>query len=67
MKSTCELCPADGSKGITAGELARKAGIAPVLAKERLLLSERRGMLCRDDTESGIAFYRNLFLSPPKA
>ncbi|VUZ55979.1 unnamed protein product [Hymenolepis diminuta] len=67
LKSTCELCPSDGSKGITPGDLARKAGIAPVLAKERLLSCEQKGMLCRDDSENGMAFYRNLFLNPPTA
>ncbi|KAL5965497.1 Vacuolar protein-sorting-associated protein 36 [Taenia solium] len=66
LKATCDLLPSDGSKGLTAGELARQAGIAPVLAKERLLLCEQRGMLCRDDTEWGISFYRNLFLNPLK-
>lgn len=66
LKATCDLLPSDGSKGLTAGELARLAGVAPVLAKERLLLCEERGMLCRDDTESGIAFHLNLFLHPPQ-
>lgn len=66
LKATCDLLPPDGSKGLTAGELARQAGIAPVLARERLLLCEQQGMLCRDDTERGISFYRNLFLNPPK-
>nr|CUU99606.1 vacuolar protein sorting associated protein 36 [Hymenolepis microstoma] len=65
LKSTCELCASDNSKGITPGELARKAGIASVLAKERLLLCEQKGMLCRDDSENGLAFYGNLFLNPP--
>ncbi|CDI97196.1 NADH ubiquinone oxidoreductase subunit 10 [Echinococcus multilocularis] len=54
LKATCDLLPSDGSKGLSAGELARKAGIAPVLARERLLLCEQEGMLCRDDTEWGI-------------
>ncbi|VDM23046.1 unnamed protein product [Hydatigera taeniaeformis] len=66
LKATCDLLPPDGSRGLTAGELARQAGLAPVLARERLLLCEQRGLLCRDDTEWGIVFYRNLFLNSPK-
>uniref|UniRef100_A0A5K3EHF2 Vacuolar protein-sorting-associated protein 36 n=1 Tax=Mesocestoides corti TaxID=53468 RepID=A0A5K3EHF2_MESCO len=66
LEATCKLVPSDGSRGLTAGELARRAGIAPVLARERLLLCEQRGMLCRDDTERGVSFHANLFLHPPQ-
>ena len=38
------------------------AGIAIVLAKERLLAAEDLGALCRDDTVEGLRFYPNLFL-----
>jgi ESCRT-II complex subunit VPS36 len=34
-----------------------------VLAKERLLAAEGRGLLCRDDSVEGLRFYPNLFLS----
>ncbi len=68
LEATCKLIPDEegngGGAGLTAGELARLAGIAPVLARERLALCEERGLLCRDDTERGLAFFHNLFLSP---
>jgi len=48
---------------ITAEELARRAGLAVVLAKERLLAAESRGRICRDDSVEGLKFYPNLFLT----
>ncbi len=48
---------------LTAEELAREAGIAVVLAKERLLAAENQGRLCRDDSVQGLRFYPNLFLT----
>jgi ESCRT-II complex subunit VPS36 len=48
---------------LTSEELARLAGVAVVLAKERLLAAEGRGLLCRDDSVEGLRFYPNLFLS----
>ncbi len=48
---------------LTAEELARVAGIAVVLAKERLLAAETAGRLCRDDSIQGLRFYPNLFLT----
>ncbi len=68
LEATCKLIPDEESgAGLTAGELARLAGIAPVLARERLALCEERGLLCRDDTERGLAFFHNLFLTPKPA
>lgn len=48
---------------LTAEELARAAGVAVVLAKERLLAAEQVGRLCRDDNVQGLRFYPNLFLT----
>jgi ESCRT-II complex subunit VPS36 len=48
---------------LTAEELSRRAGLAVVLAKERLLAAERCGRICRDDSVEGIKFYPNLFLT----
>ena len=48
---------------LTSEELAKLAGVAVVLAKERLLAAEDSGKLCRDDTVEGLRFYPNLFLS----
>ena len=51
------------SESLTAEEFARLAGVAVVLAKERLLAAEELGRLCRDDSIEGLRFYPNLFLS----
>lgn len=48
---------------LTSDELAKTAGIAVVLARERLLAAEEVGKVCRDDTVEGLRFYPNLFLS----
>lgn len=51
------------NKSMSADELSSKLGISVVLAKERLLLSERYGCLCRDDSVEGLRFYPNLFVT----
>ena len=48
---------------LTAEELSRRAGLAVVLARERLLAAERCGRICRDESIEGIRFYPNLFLT----
>jgi hypothetical protein len=48
---------------LTAAELSRRAGLAVVLARERLLAAERCGRICRDESIEGIRFYPNLFLT----
>ncbi|XP_057314779.1 vacuolar protein-sorting-associated protein 36-like [Hydractinia symbiolongicarpus] len=47
---------------LTAEELGGILGLAFTLAKERLLLSEKFGKLCRDDSVEGLRFYPNKFL-----
>ena len=47
---------------ITAEDLARILGISVTLAKERLLLCEQKGKLCRDENVEGLKFYHNKFL-----
>nr|CAG4645661.1 EOG090X09MN [Lynceus sp. MCZ IZ 141354] len=47
----------------SAEDLAKQLGISVILAKERLLSSERIGLTCRDDSVEGLFFYPNLFLS----
>ena len=59
-KQTADSVESSGS--LTPEELSRMAGIAIVLAKERLLAAEDLGALCRDDTVEGLRFYPNLFL-----
>ena len=60
-EQTTEAVQTSGS--LTPEELARLAGIAIVLAKERLLAAEDSGKLCRDDSVEGLRFYPNLFLT----
>lgn len=48
---------------LTADELARASNLSTLLAKERLLAVENAGLVCRDDSEAGLRFYPNLFLT----
>lgn len=47
---------------LTSEQLAQELGISVLLAKERLLTTEKSGAICRDDTIEGLRFYPNLFL-----
>ncbi|GAB6033260.1 Vacuolar protein-sorting-associated protein 36 [Chamberlinius hualienensis] len=53
----------EDKKSLTAEEFAQLIGIPVVLAKERLLLIEKNGGACRDDSVEGLRFYPNLFLT----
>lgn len=46
---------------LSSEELGHLLGLAITLAKERLLLSEKAGKLCRDDSVEGLRFYVNEF------
>ncbi|EMP28024.1 Vacuolar protein-sorting-associated protein 36 [Chelonia mydas] len=48
---------------LTAEEFAKLVGMSVLLAKERLLLAEKMGHLCRDDSVEGLRFYPNLFMT----
>ncbi|GCB63188.1 hypothetical protein scyTo_0013165 [Scyliorhinus torazame] len=48
---------------ISSEEYAKLVGISVLLAKERLLLAEKVGHLCRDDSVESLRFYPNLFLT----
>ncbi|XP_052278715.1 vacuolar protein-sorting-associated protein 36-like isoform X1 [Dreissena polymorpha] len=61
IKKTTEVVESKGS--LTAEELAQNIGLSVILAKERLLLTERVGGVCRDDSEEGLRFYPNLLLT----
>ncbi|KAM8834630.1 vacuolar protein-sorting-associated protein 36 [Synchiropus picturatus] len=50
-------------KGLTAEEFAKLLGLSVLLSKERLLLAEKMGHLCRDDSVEGLRFYPNRFQS----
>ncbi|GCC32743.1 hypothetical protein chiPu_0011207, partial [Chiloscyllium punctatum] len=48
---------------VSSEEYAKLVGISVLLAKERLLLAEKVGHLCRDDSVESLRFYPNLFLT----
>lgn len=49
-------------KPMSVEELARILNISILLAHERLLIAERLGKVCRDESVEGLRFYANLFL-----
>ncbi|KAJ3589179.1 hypothetical protein NHX12_010027 [Muraenolepis orangiensis] len=46
---------------LTAAEFGKLLGLSVLLSRERLLLAEKMGHLCRDDSVEGLRFYPNLF------
>ncbi|KAJ1530931.1 hypothetical protein ONE63_005769 [Megalurothrips usitatus] len=50
-------------RSLSATELAKILGISVLLAKERLLTTEKQGRACRDESLEGVRFYPNLFLT----
>ncbi|XP_070169585.1 vacuolar protein-sorting-associated protein 36 isoform X3 [Polyergus mexicanus] len=49
-------------ESMTAEDLAQSEGISVLLARERLLVTEKHGKACRDDSIEALRFYPNLFL-----
>lgn len=49
-------------RGIAPTQYALEAAVPLAVAVEQLLLAERKGFLCRDDTACGLFFFRNFFL-----
>lgn len=47
---------------LTPEEYARIAGVPFLLAKQSLIMSEKRGKACRDESIEGLRFYPNYFL-----
>ncbi|XP_069703210.1 vacuolar protein-sorting-associated protein 36 isoform X2 [Periplaneta americana] len=60
VKNTTLALEDQGS--MTAEELAQTLGISVLLAKERLITTEKHGKACRDESIEGLRFYPNLFL-----
>lgn len=60
VESIAELLKERGS--VSAEELAQSEGISVTLARERLLVTEKNGRACRDDSIEALRFYPNLFL-----
>jgi ESCRT-II complex subunit VPS36 len=56
--------PAGGGlgKGITTTDAAAALQVPLGIAAEHLLLAEARGVLVRDDSPSGLCFFRNFFV-----
>ncbi|KAI8839079.1 EAP30/Vps36 family-domain-containing protein [Chytriomyces cf. hyalinus JEL632] len=52
----------DWGAGLTSLDVASREGVSIVLAKELLLITEKYGLICRDDSVEGIRFYRNSFV-----
>jgi len=48
-------------EGILASDLAHRMSLSIFVAKEHLLMAEQRGVLCRDDSIRGVAFFPNQF------
>ncbi|XP_017128755.1 vacuolar protein-sorting-associated protein 36 [Drosophila elegans] len=51
------------AESLAVEELAKQLGISLLLAKERLLVAERLGKVCRDESVEGLRFYPNLLLN----
>jgi ESCRT-II complex subunit VPS36 len=52
----------DRNEHLTAYNLSKILNCSLIVAKKHLLDAERCGMLCRDDTNMGLKFYKNFFL-----
>lgn len=59
-RETRQLIDEHGS--LSAEQLSPLVHIPVILAKERLICAEQKGLACRDDTVEGLRFYPNLFL-----
>ncbi|KAH8858311.1 Vacuolar protein-sorting-associated protein [Schistosoma japonicum] len=63
LKSTADLV--EKRTSLSVDELARTVNLSPFLAKARLLAVEEAGLICRDDSEAGLRFYPNYFITRP--
>ncbi|KAF5300006.1 hypothetical protein FQR65_LT09262 [Abscondita terminalis] len=59
--ATAEMLEEKGS--LSSEELARFLGISVLLAKERLIITEKCGKSCRDDSNEGLRYYPNWLLT----
>ncbi|XP_023704185.1 vacuolar protein-sorting-associated protein 36 isoform X2 [Cryptotermes secundus] len=60
VKNTALALEEQGS--LTAEELAQTLGMSVLLARERLMTTEKHGQACRDESIEGLRFYPNKFL-----
>lgn len=60
-----ELCQSNSldvlSDGLLPSTVAKSFNMSIILAKEILIIAENRGILCRDDSIGGLAFFYNYF------
>lgn len=56
-----DVMDASLGRGLAPTQYALEATVPMAVAMEQLLLAERKGFLCRDDTACGLYFYRNVF------
>ncbi|KAJ3392180.1 Vacuolar protein-sorting-associated protein 36 [Entophlyctis sp. JEL0112] len=52
--------------GIGPADVAASESVSGALAKELLLIAEKQGVVCRDDSVEGLRFYENIFAEPTK-
>ncbi|KAJ3025744.1 UNVERIFIED_CONTAM: Vacuolar protein-sorting-associated protein 36 [Siphonaria sp. JEL0065] len=52
----------DWGNGVTCLDIASLEGVSIVLAKELLLITEKYGLVCRDDSVEGLRFYDNVIV-----
>lgn len=56
-----EFAKQEPTAGISPTLVSNQFQISLLVAKEQLLLAEKSGYLCRDDTLNGIFYFQNLF------
>jgi ESCRT-II complex subunit VPS36 len=56
-----ELAKQEPTEGISPTSVSHQLQVSLLVAKEQLLLAEKSGYLCRDDTLNGIFYFENLF------
>lgn len=59
--SIAQIASKNATRGIGASMVAQSLRISVMIAKEHLLLAEKRGLLCRDDTIHGLHYFPNRF------
>lgn len=52
----------ESKNGASAGLISVHFGLSLIITKEKLLIAEQRGLLCRDESVRGLHFYVNKFL-----
>lgn len=56
---------AETERGLGVNQLSVLSKCSIFLARQRLVSAEQAGLICRDESIEGLAFYPNLFVSNP--